>query len=97
MVPEYGQTRRDQSKVVFGLRQLRVRRLAGRASIFLTFAARSSQRAIICFGNDEGYATVWQCERAGERPFDELVSSYRRKSVTAKLPLRTKFLSGAKN
>ena len=32
----------------------RVRRLAGRASIFLTFAARSSQRAIICFGKDGG-------------------------------------------
>ena len=43
------------------------------------------------------HATFWQYERAGERPFGELVSSYRRKSVTVKLPLRTKFLSGAKN
>ena len=31
------------------LPQLRVQRLAGRASIFLTFAARSSQRDIIHF------------------------------------------------
>ena len=34
---------------------------------------------------------------SGERPLDELVSSYRRKSFTVKLPLRTKFLSGAKS
>ena len=40
------------------LRQLRIRRLAGSASIFLTFAARSSQRAIICLGKDEG-SDVW--------------------------------------
>ena len=38
----------------FHHRQLRVRRLAGRAIIFLTFAARSGQRAIICFGKDGG-------------------------------------------
>ena len=74
-------------------RQLRVRRLAGRARIFLTFAARSSQRAIICF-DARNVSAMWA---AGERPFDELVSSYGRKSVTVKLPLRTKFLSDAKN
>ena len=75
-------------------------RLAGRASIFLTFAARSSQRAIICFGKDERKvegSDVWAMWTAGERPFDEIVSSYRRKSCTMKLPLRKKFLSGAKN
>ena len=38
----------------FHHRQLRVCRLAGRASIFLTFAARSSQRSIICVGKDGG-------------------------------------------
>ena len=32
-----------------------------------------------------------------ERPFNEMVSSYRRKSVTLKLQLRTKFLSDVKN
>ena len=37
----------------FHHRQLRVCRLAGRAIIFLTFAARSGQRAI-CFGKDGG-------------------------------------------
>ena len=37
----------------------RMRRLAGCARICLTFAARSSQRAIICFGKDEGSCNVW--------------------------------------
>ena len=40
---------------------------------------------------------VWAMWAAGERPFDELFSSYRRKSFTLKLPLRTRFLSGANN
>ena len=76
-----------------------MRRLAGRANIFLTFAARSSQRAIICFGKyerkDEG-SDVWAMRAAGERPFDEIVSSYRRKPFTVKLPLRTQFLVAPK-
>ena len=44
------------------------------------------------------YATFGQCERLANVlsiPFDELFSSYRRKSFAVKLPLRTKFLSGA--
>ena len=68
---------------------LRVRLLAGRESIFLTFAARST---IIYFGKDQGSCElrvaathardVWAMWAAGERPFDELFSSYRRKSFT---------------
>ena len=60
----------------------------------------SARRAIICFsycsfGKDEGtHATFGQCERLGI-PFDELFSSYRRKSFSVKLPLRTQFTSGA--
>ena len=43
-------------------------------------------------------ATFGQYEQLhGERPFDELVSSHRRKSFTVKLQLRTQFLSGANN
>ena len=38
----------------FHHRQLRVCRLAGRANIFLTFAAMSSQRSIICVGKGGG-------------------------------------------
>ena len=38
----------------YHLRQLRVCRLADRASVLLTFAARSSQRSIICVGKDGG-------------------------------------------
>ena len=43
------------------------------------------------------HVTFWAMSAAGERPFDELVSSYRRTSFTVKLPLRTQFLSGANN
>ena len=84
-------------------RQLRVCRLAGRANIVLTFAARSSQRSIICVVKDGGSCNA--CDVSGSvsgwrtsfRRVDELVSSYRRRSLTVKLPLPKKFLSGAKN
>ena len=46
----------------FHHRQLRLCRLAGRASIFLTFAARSSQRSIICVGKNGG-----SCDHRGIR------------------------------
>ena len=45
------------------------------------------------FGHHDVRA-IWA---AGERPFDERFSSYRWKSFSLKLALRTQFLSGAKN
>ena len=76
------------------------RRLAGRARIFLTFAARSSQRAIICLGKYGGSRDA--CDVSGS--VSGWRTSFRRTSFVVqtkilyvKLPLSTQFLSGAKN
>ena len=89
-----------RSLVCYQINSTDNRLLAGRARIFLTFAARSNSLLSFISAKIKGaasgcdtHATFGQCERLAN--FDELFSSYRRKSFTMDLPLRTKFLSGA--
>ena len=76
--------RRRSYQTNFHHRQLRVRRLAGRAIIFLTFAARSGQRAIICFGKDGGSCDA--CDVLGS------VSGWRTSFRWASFVVQTKIL-----
>ena len=62
----------------FHHRQLRVCRLAGRASIFLTFAARSSQRSIICVGKESDGGSCDACDVLGS--VSDWRTSFRRTS-----------------